>query len=366
MPHSRPYSPVSDGNTTVSLPWHVSYLAFAVGWKQEYGCLQWGRCPAASPWLALTHSNLLIGLRCSLLGLTGVCPSREEVNSCIGLCGTAWDKQPQDSSFPLLLYFSLGRGCRRGYVRQSPAFPLSAGGLYPLTVSPSSILYHCCSTRETKNRPEDKIPAAPKKHGVWQYLEQWQEAKKKKRLTLTQQSKLMQENLMQGKVCWNKGYWGVSFVFNYDNQYSAHKKKRRCNGLHYTVWRNSNSQVSQNMSQINCIENILGFFKKKKERKIRKGSGTSRKRQHTKIYFWVLQNIELKITLKMKFAMNLKLLNSQRLGLPKALLVSSVLFCLYLNILYSCLCSCVVRTVIYISVHSKMDLRLSQAVHCSE
>lgn len=68
----------------------------------------------------------------------------------------------------------------------------------------------------------------------------------------------------------------------------------------------------------------------------------------------------------MKFAMNLKLLNSQRLGLPKALLVSSVLFCLYLNILYSCLCSCVVRTVIYISVHSKMDLRLSQAVHCSE
>lgn len=171
---------------------------------------------------------------------------------------------------------------------------------------------------------------------------------------------------MQGKVCWNKGYWGVSFVFNYDNQYSAHKKKQRCNGLHYTVWRNSNSQVSQNMSQINCIENILGFFKKKKERKIRKGSGTSRKRQHTKIYFWVLQNIELKITLKMKFAMNLKLLNSQRLGLPKALLVSSVLFCLYLNILYSCLCSCVVRTVIYISVHSKMDLRLSQAVHCSE
>lgn len=112
------------------------------------------------------------------------------------------------------------------------------------------------------------------------------------------------------------------------------------------------------MSQINCIENILGFFKKKMKRKQHK----QEERQHTKIYFWVLQNIELKITLKMKFAMNLKLLNSQRLGLPKALLVSSVLFCLYLNILYSCLCSCVVRTVIYISVHSKMDLRLSQAV----
>lgn len=97
-------------------------------------------------------------------------------------------------------------------MRQSPAFPLSAGGLYPLTVSPSSILYHCCFTRETKNRPEDKIPAAPKKHGVWQYLEQWQEAKKKKEIDPNPTIKInarefnarqgmLEQRLLGGLVC---------------------------------------------------------------------------------------------------------------------------------------------------------------------
>lgn len=65
--------------------------------------------------------------------------------------------------------------------------------------------------RETKDRFQDKIKTALEMHCVWQHLEQWWEVKKKS-LTLTQESKLISENLMQHKVWRNKDCWGSHFV----------------------------------------------------------------------------------------------------------------------------------------------------------
>lgn len=82
----------------------------------------------------------------------------------------------------------------------------------PLSVSPSSILFHCCFTTQTKSRPEDKIKTALKKHGVWQYLEQWKEAKKKRKIDPNPTIKInvrefnarqgmVEQRLLGGTVC---------------------------------------------------------------------------------------------------------------------------------------------------------------------
>lgn len=84
---------------------------------------------------------------------------------------------------------------------------------HPLCSTPAlCFVYHCSQIAEERDKGQiqDKIKTALEMHWVWQCLEQWWEVKKKS-LTLTQESKLMSENLMQHKVWWNKGCWGVSF-----------------------------------------------------------------------------------------------------------------------------------------------------------
>lgn len=43
-------------------------------------------------------------------------------------------------------------------------------------------------------------------------------------------------NATQGAV--EQRLLGLSFIFSYDNQYPALKKKQQCNGFHWIVWRN--------------------------------------------------------------------------------------------------------------------------------
>lgn len=238
--------------------WHLSYLTSAVRWKQVYGCC-WG---AADVLLA-----------CSLLWPIAIClytytsgflaslvRGREGANKCIGLYGTTQERWPWGSwwtspvsriwcwrvcSFPQATFSqpAQGRRAKRGDARQSQCFHFSADGSYPhlCAAFPRAVLFCFIPVRllykETNNRFQDKITTVLKKHCVWWYLEQQWEAKKEVDPNSRIKINVGEFNATQGMVE-QRLLGGVSFVFNYSNQYTAHKKKQQCNSFHWIVWRN--------------------------------------------------------------------------------------------------------------------------------
>lgn len=192
--------------------WHLTYLAFAVRWKKVYGCC-WGT------------ADML--LACSLLWPMAIClytyttvflaslvHGREGANKCIGLYGTTHVRWPWGSwwtspvcriwcrrvcSFPQATFSqpTQGRRAKRGDARQSQCFHFSADGSYPHLSFAQPFPVLCCFVSfqsgcfTKRQRTDSRIKSqllwkSVVCSGIWSSSE-----KLKKRLTLTQESKLM-------------------------------------------------------------------------------------------------------------------------------------------------------------------------------